>query len=555
MSCWEILGLPEDADKRSVKRQYASLLKRHRPDEDPEGFQRLREAYEQALEWSEWRQQEEVLVEPPSAPIDLPLAQLLSQPQESQGPSPAQRLAEQCLEAITATNLADRLAQARLYGCAREFEHGLLQHCLIDEDNYALAEAAIGHLHWLTPWQHEGLSRAALEQLRGKLMEWAETRLNAACADTGRFIELARELAASPWLQGLDARQWLNQSLAIALLQAPGWSEPLFDAICAQQGWKQYGHHSPCPEPWWSQLLARSHCHTFLQQQGRLTQLFDSSESQAARMLFGVADEDARIRLSLTFSDADWQACEALYRTVELRYSQLLYQMPQLAPDNWRPLRRRPPVLAVPLAILSTSACMSWFLEYRLGGSFYASVVDMLLRTLSLGIIAWGLHTVCKPLSRIAWRLDRKLHAHFGRWLSLRRPTPLPIRESLWVGLLGGVIYLAGGILGAAAYFSSLTVLAALSGKAFSECCASFLSRVYERVPAGILIGFLLGVLVPLLLLGNVLAGNAPLAANEGLQAWPQRTCAARQHTASPCPSQLSADQWHAPNAAKAGQP
>ena len=112
MSCWEILGLPEDADKRSVKRQYASLLKRYRPDEDPEGFQRLREAYEQALEWSEWRQ-EEVVVEPPSAPIDLPLAQSLSQPQASQGPSPAQRLAAQCLEAITATNLADRLAQAR----------------------------------------------------------------------------------------------------------------------------------------------------------------------------------------------------------------------------------------------------------------------------------------------------------------------------------------------------------------------------------------------------------------------------------------------------------
>jgi hypothetical protein len=555
MSCWEILGLPEDADKRSVKRQYAILLKRHRPDEDPEGFQRLREAYEQALEWSEWRQEEEVVVEPPSASIDLPLAQSLSQPQASQAPSPAQRLAAQCLEAITATNLPDRLAQARLYGCAREFEHGLLQHCLIDEDHYALAETAIRHLHWLTPWQHEDLPRAALEQLRGKLMEWAEARLNAACADTGRFLELARELAASPWLQGLDARQWLNQSLAIALLQAPVWSEQLFDAMCAQQGWKQTVHHSPCPEPWWSQLLARSHCHTFLQQQERLTGLFDSSESQAARMLFGAADEDARMRLSLTFSDADWKACEALYRTVELRYSQLLYQMPQLAPDNWRPLRRRPPVRAVPLAILSTSACMSWFLEYRLGGSFYTSMIDMLLRAMLLGVVAWGLNAACKPLSRIAWRLDQQLHARFGHWLSLRRPAPLPIRESLWVGLLGGVIYLAAGMLGAVAYFSSLAVLALLSGKTFSERRASLLSRVHERVPGDILIGLLLGILVPLLLLGSILAGNASLAANEGLQAWPQRTCAARQLTASPCPSQLSADQWHVPNATKAGQP
>lgn len=53
MSCWEILGLPSDADTRSIKRQYATLLKRTRPDDDPEGFQRLREAYEHALNWSD----------------------------------------------------------------------------------------------------------------------------------------------------------------------------------------------------------------------------------------------------------------------------------------------------------------------------------------------------------------------------------------------------------------------------------------------------------------------------------------------------------------------
>lgn len=552
MSCWEVLGLPADADKRSVKRQYASLLKRHRPDEDPEGFQRLREAYEQALEWSEW-QQEETGVEP--LPLDVPQWEPPSQPLETQEPSPAQRLAVQCLEAITADNLAERLAQARLYGCEREFEQGLLQRCLVEEDNYDLAEAAIEQLHWLTPWQHEALPRAAIEHLRGRLMELAGAHLNAACTDTGRFLELARKLAASSWLQGLDARQWLNQSLAIALLQVPGWSEQLFVGICAQQGWKQTGHHNACPEPWWSQLQARSHCDMFLKQQRRLTELFDSSESQAARMLFGTLDEDARVRLSMTFSDADWEACEALYLTVQIRYPQLLYQMPQLAPDNWRPLRRRAPVLAVPLAILSTSACMSWFLEYRLGGSFYTSVVDMLLRTLSLGIIAWGLRTVCKPLSRIAWRLDRKIHARLGHWLSLRRPAPLPIRDSLWVGLLGGVIYLAGGILGAVAYFNSLAVLAALSGKAVCDRCTSFLSRICERVPRDVLIGVFLGMLVPMALLCNALAGNAPLAANEGLQSWPQRTCAARQLTASPCPSKLSADQWHAFKASKAGQP
>ena len=39
MSCWEVLGLEPQADSRTVKRRYAQLLKVHRPDTDPQGFQ------------------------------------------------------------------------------------------------------------------------------------------------------------------------------------------------------------------------------------------------------------------------------------------------------------------------------------------------------------------------------------------------------------------------------------------------------------------------------------------------------------------------------------
>lgn len=45
------LGLGPDADERAVKRAYAAKLKTVRPDADPEGFQRLHAAYQQALEW------------------------------------------------------------------------------------------------------------------------------------------------------------------------------------------------------------------------------------------------------------------------------------------------------------------------------------------------------------------------------------------------------------------------------------------------------------------------------------------------------------------------
>ncbi len=47
MTPYAILGLDEDeSDERTIKRAYAKLLKRHRPDQDPEGFKRIHDAYQ-----------------------------------------------------------------------------------------------------------------------------------------------------------------------------------------------------------------------------------------------------------------------------------------------------------------------------------------------------------------------------------------------------------------------------------------------------------------------------------------------------------------------------
>lgn len=49
---WQILNLQrETATEKDVKSAYARLLKLHRPDQDPEGFHRVRGAYELAMSW------------------------------------------------------------------------------------------------------------------------------------------------------------------------------------------------------------------------------------------------------------------------------------------------------------------------------------------------------------------------------------------------------------------------------------------------------------------------------------------------------------------------
>lgn len=62
---FSVLGLDADADERAIKRAYAAKLKTVRPDEDPDGFQRLNEAYQAALQWAKQR---------PARPAPPPIA-------------------------------------------------------------------------------------------------------------------------------------------------------------------------------------------------------------------------------------------------------------------------------------------------------------------------------------------------------------------------------------------------------------------------------------------------------------------------------------------------
>ncbi|MGG4555413.1 tetratricopeptide repeat protein [Paenibacillus humicus] len=63
MSIWEILGVEQTYDTSVIRRAYAKQLKIHHPEDDPQGYQRLREAYDRAMKLAKQHQQEQILYE------------------------------------------------------------------------------------------------------------------------------------------------------------------------------------------------------------------------------------------------------------------------------------------------------------------------------------------------------------------------------------------------------------------------------------------------------------------------------------------------------------
>ena len=89
---WEALGIAPTKDISAIKRAYAEQAKQCHPEEDPEGFLRLRKAYQTALDYAEGTQNasgfvlEELEEEPDENPAEEPEWTL--QMPEDDGPNP-----------------------------------------------------------------------------------------------------------------------------------------------------------------------------------------------------------------------------------------------------------------------------------------------------------------------------------------------------------------------------------------------------------------------------------------------------------------------------------
>ncbi|WP_044641202.1 J domain-containing protein [Risungbinella massiliensis] len=67
MTIWKILGIEPTENLSVIKRAYAKKLKVHHPEDDPEGYQKLREAYDSAI-----KQAKMMLVQPASLEYEEP---------------------------------------------------------------------------------------------------------------------------------------------------------------------------------------------------------------------------------------------------------------------------------------------------------------------------------------------------------------------------------------------------------------------------------------------------------------------------------------------------
>lgn len=400
MDCWSFLHLPDDADVRDIKRSYARLLKTFRPDEDPEGFQRLREAYERALAIAQWRlenaeqedeQDADVAVATASSAfaalaLDNALANSSSQAQNQAwdfaslevspvspaAPEPfvppskddalrveplaadagadAQSLEAQAawrlLEDLSPDNLGERWEQAQQQGCAKAFERLLLQLCFEHPQlRGPVLHWAVEQLGWLGPWQEVLMNDRQRDMLAESLMSDYRNALQALLESQSEreFLNLLKHYSGQPWLQVFDRREQWQQNL-LHLLNDHEWSVPLFDRIGQLFGWDHTKGLHPQPDWLWERLIERCDQESFydnLRAKAESDRTW-AADVQAAHLLINPLKPMQQKKIIDGFGQNEWQACHDLSEKLKWRFPELLARLPYADVFYWRRFLPRP---------------------------------------------------------------------------------------------------------------------------------------------------------------------------------------------------------------------
>lgn len=365
MNPWNVLGLDDAADERTIKRQYAKQLKVTRPDDDPEAFQRLREAYEHALDWARNRVDDEedygtttvtvatpsdTLVEPasfekPPAPADTLRVNLVNPAPDAE--TLARQSARQLVDHTTAQNLPEQHQNAVEQHCALPFQQRLLERCLDDEHTDPdLLRAAVAHLRWLTPWQTLRLSADQEVQLTQQLLDIEGPALEQMLVEAQEraFLAALGDLAQQPWLASLERRDQFQRWTMFFLHNHKGWTAALFDRICTLFGWDDRKGIFPQPEFIWRHLIERCEKYAYFEHWERRVAngATDTVEDKAAMLVLKPGRKVDRLRLARFCSADVWVTCERLCSTINNRYPEMLDRFPEADLSSWRELQVAP---------------------------------------------------------------------------------------------------------------------------------------------------------------------------------------------------------------------
>ncbi|MET1078628.1 MAG: J domain-containing protein [Pseudomonas sp.] len=458
MSHWTtVLGLGEAADERSIKRSYAKLLKVHRPDEDPQGFQRLREAYEAALAFAARRlalAPKQLVIESHSAPESVsrampapadqgqletdaqPLAltparealrrqppngEAPLEPVERLRPAPVERAAaaveeefRALLQVLTPASLEAAHAAAQAQGQLAAFEACLLERCIAaEEEGLGPTRWAMVRLKWLTPWQSAALPTEEMDILVGRLL-WQELHALHGLLVAGNepaFLQQLAVLHQQPWLQPFDRRAYFHRQLVDMLLAVSQWTQPFFQAVCTRCGWDDLCARQAGWMAEWEQLLRRGQLEEL--EQGLRAELAvrkpKKPETRAAWLLFKPMSDGRRRRFVDPFTAQDWQACEVLADHLSHGAPELVQRLAPGGLFDWRPWQ------AVPnwhrselyLGLLMILPCWLAFSHILVGYDptlLMFSLVGALISAVLAAITFYTMYYMWKPFAHgLAW--------------------------------------------------------------------------------------------------------------------------------------------------------